>query len=104
MIALLFTLLTLLPEATIYPATFAPTPVLARVVANRGWAGAEAFDVLLGMPDCHLLGKWAWVIGSDGVRSGIVVDCASDEDRAQMVADGVIDVSKGQGKGWVVIR
>jgi len=103
MIILLIGLL-LWANERIYSATFAPTPRLAEVVVNRHWDNTEYFDVLLGMPDCHLLARWVWVISSDGVKSGLVVDCAHDEDRAQMIADSIVDVSEGNGKGWVVIR
>lgn len=105
MIALIYALILLLPVERIYPATFAPTDKLTEVVDNRGWQDTGQFDVLLGMPDCNLLARWAWVITQDGVKSGLVVDCSKDEHRAQMVEDGVIDVSRGvSGKGWVVIR
>jgi len=102
-ISVLIGLLSLLPEATIYSATFAPTPRLAEVVVNRQWDNTEYFDVLVGLPNCAYLADWVWIIGPDGVRSGVVVDCARDEHRAQMIADGIVDVSEGGGQGWVVI-
>lgn len=105
MISLLWGLLLLLPIERIYPATFAPTPRLVEVVSNRGWQDVDSrFDVLLGMPDCNLLARWAWVITSEGVKTGLVVDCSKDEHRQQMIQDGIVDVSEGSGKGWVIIR
>lgn len=61
---------------------------LEQVVTSKHWAGTDAFGILLATPNCNDVSRWVWVITSDGVEAGLVVDCSFEWDSSLgLVAD-----------------
>jgi hypothetical protein len=63
---------------------------LEQVVKNRQWHNTQYFDILLAVPDCADLGKWADVEIKDGpTLLGIIVDCENPQHAGQLEARGL---------------
>lgn len=68
----------------------------------RDWA---SYDVLLGLPDCNLLGRRGWLAIGHEIKSALVVDCARPEHKAVMIENKLIDANLiERGEGWLVLR
>ncbi len=95
-------------DFTIYgPGAISYAP-LEIVVANRGWEGTEAFEVLVAPPSCDLLARQGWLVTESGIYSAVVCDCESPEDEGDLEARGLLlDANRLDllsEKGWLILR
>ncbi len=108
MIALLIGLLFYTDFAIYGPGAVSYAP-LEMVVANRGWEGTEAFEVLVAPPNCQLLAKQGWLVTESGVYSAVVVDCADNPLHIKQFKDRrlLLDCNRKDlvyEWGWLIIR
>ncbi len=107
MIAILISFLFYADFAIYGPGAISYAP-LEIVVANRGWEGTEAFEVLVAPADCNILAKQGWLITESGVREALVVDCESPEDAGDLKRRGLLlDANRLDllsEEGWLILR